>query len=250
MERKWDTQLYDGKHSFVWKYGTALLDLLEPKPGERILDLGCGTGHLTAQAAATGAQVVGLDQSSTMIAQARQKYPEIRFEVGDARAFSFAEPFDAILSNATLHWVREPEAVIDCVRRALRPGGRFVAEFGGKGNVQIIRETLAAAARRLVLEEYVHPWYFPSLAEYAQLLERGGLEVTFAHLFDRPTPLEGEHGLRDWLRMFAGEYLERVPASRQEELFRTFEELAKSRLYAEGHWRADYRRLRVAAGLR
>src|SRR5262245_39882978 len=128
MAGRWDAGLYDEKHSFVWEHGAALLELLAAQPGERVLDLGRGTGHLTTQLAATGAEVVGLDSSATMIEQARRSYPQLRFEVADARDFSFAEPFDAVFSNAVLHWITEPERVIACVGRALRPGGRFVAE--------------------------------------------------------------------------------------------------------------------------
>ena len=121
----WDPGLYDGKHAFVWQYGASLVELLQPQPGERVLDLGCGTGHLTARIAAAGAAVVGIDSDPAMIDQARRGYPDLHFEQQDARSFSFAEPFDAVFSNAVLHWIREPEAVIACVRRALKPGGRF-----------------------------------------------------------------------------------------------------------------------------
>jgi trans-aconitate 2-methyltransferase len=247
MSQNWDAGLYDDKHAFVWRHGAALLDLLRPQAGERILDLGCGTGHLTAQLAATGAEVVGLDHSPAMVEQARQSYPQLRFEVGDARAFTTAAPFDAVFSNAVLHWVREPEAVIACVRRALKPGGRFVAELGGKGNVDRLGAALAAAARRLGQAPFASPWYFPSVGDYATLLERGGLEVTFATLFDRPTPLEGPAGLRDWVRMFAGDFLQGIAPERREELLRLVEEEARPTLYREGGWFADYRRLRVVA---
>src|SRR5690242_15677096 len=126
-EHHWDAALYDDKHAFVWKQAASLLELLAPQPGERVLDLGCGTGQL----AAAGAEVVGLDHSPAMVEQARRLYPQLRFELGDARRFAFAKPFDAVFSNAALHWVREPEAAIACIRDALKPGGRFVAEFGG-----------------------------------------------------------------------------------------------------------------------
>src|SRR2546423_15463085 len=133
--RGWDPGLYDGKHAFVWQYGASLVELLQPRPGERILDLGCGTGHLTAQLAAAGANVLGIDSDAAMIEQARKAYPALHFEQRDARDFHFDEPFDAVFSNAVLHWIKEPERVIVCLRRALKPGGRFVAEFGGRGNV-------------------------------------------------------------------------------------------------------------------
>jgi trans-aconitate 2-methyltransferase len=243
----WDAGLYDDKHSFVWKRAANLLTLLAPRPGERILDLGCGTGHLTAQIAAAGAEVLGLDSAPAMIEQARQAYPALRFELGDARDFHLAELVDAVFSNAALHWVVEPERVITCVRQALKPGGRFVAEFGGRGNVR----ALAAALDRMTLActgmVLGNPWYFPSVAEYALLLERGGLEVSYAELFDRPTPLEGPEGLRHWVAMFCGHWLSRIPLAQRDEFFRCLEDDLRSVLYDSGSWLADYRRLRVAA---
>jgi trans-aconitate methyltransferase len=244
---QWDTGLYDDKHSFVWKHGAALLDLLAPLPGERILDLGCGTGHLTAKIAEAGTGVVGMDSSSEMIAEARRLYPNIRFEVADARDFAFDEPFDAVFSNAVLHWVKEPETAIACVRKALKPGGRFVAEFGGRGNVRTIVSALDAASRVIGLGAWEHPWYYPGIGEYAPLLERAGLEVTTALLFDRPTPLEGEQGLRQWVKMFCGSLLGRVPPADHEGFFRQVEDAVRPTLYRDGQWFADYRRLRVLA---
>jgi trans-aconitate methyltransferase len=245
--QRWDADLYDNKHAFVWRHGESLVGLLEPKPGERILDLGCGTGHLIARIAESGASVVGLDHSAEMLEQARAAYARLEFVQGDARDFSFVEPFDAVFSNAVLHWVRPPEAVIRRVRDALRPGGRFVAELGGRGNVRRIEAAMQAAAGRLSLRLDGPLWYFPGVAEYAGLLEAAGLEVRYAALFDRPTPLQGEGGLRDWLRMFAGGVLESVPAERREEFLRAAEEAARPELYRDGGWFADYRRLRVTA---
>src|ERR1700758_742036 len=124
MADAWDSALYEDRHSFVWKKAGDLVELLDPKPAERILDLGCGTGHLTAKIAATGAEVTGLDSSTSMIAQARQNFPALKFALADARDFQFDEPFDAVFSNAALHWVHDAEAVIRCVAAALRSGGR------------------------------------------------------------------------------------------------------------------------------
>jgi trans-aconitate 2-methyltransferase len=247
MHNPWNAALYDDKHSFVWQHGAALVELLVPRPGERILDLGCGTGHLTAQLAAAGAEVVGIDSSAEMIRQARSSYPALRFELTDARNFACDEAFDAVFSNAALHWIREPEQVIRSVYHALKPDGRFVAELGGKGNVQTIATALDRAARRLGHGPCESAWYFPGIAEYATLLERGGLEVTLALLFERPTQLEGEQGLREWVRMFAGWFLERIASTQRAEFLRLVEEEVRPLLYREGHWYADYRRLRVVA---
>jgi trans-aconitate methyltransferase len=243
----WDAALYDDKHSFVWKHGAALIELLAPRAGERVLDLGCGTGHLTARIAETGAEVIGIDSSPEMIEEAKRFYPGLTFGVVDARDFRFDEPFDAVFSNAVLHWVKPPEQAVACVRRALKPGGRFVAEFGGWGNVSTIVWALSAAARAIGLGAWEHPWYYPTIGEYASPLEREGLEVTHAFLFDRPTPLEGEDGLRHWAEMFARDLVDRVPREDRERFFRTFEEAARPTLYRDGTWSADYRRLRVVA---
>jgi trans-aconitate methyltransferase len=249
MARKqaWDAGLYDNRHAFVWQHGSSLVDLLQPAAGERILDLGCGTGHLTARLAEAGAEVVGLDSSQAMLEQARAAYPGLEFVQGDARAFHFDRPFDAVFSNAALHWIREAEAVVRRVHDSLRPGGRFVAELGGRGNVSAIRAALRTAADRLGVPLDEPAWYFPGVAEYAGLLEAAGLEVRHASLFDRPTPLEGADGLRAWVRMFAGQALAALPEERHEEFLAATEAAARPVLFRDGGWFADYRRLRIVA---
>ena len=147
MADRWDSALYEDRHSFVWKGGAELIDLLDPRPGERILDLGCGTGHLTAQIAERGAVVTGLDASVSMIAQARQNYPKLKFTLADARDFPASEPFDAVFSNAALHWIQDSEAVVASVARGLKSGGRFVLEMGAKRNIAHIVKALDAVLR-------------------------------------------------------------------------------------------------------
>jgi trans-aconitate methyltransferase len=245
---EWNAELYDEKHSFVWKMAAALLDLLDAKSGERILDLGCGTGHLTEQIAASGATVVGVDKSSEMIEQARLKHPAISFEVMDARELALAEPFDAVFSNATLHWISEPEKVIGGVANILKPGGRFVAEFGGKGNVAEVLAATRRAWHKLNLPAWQNPWYYPSIAEYSVLLEKHGLEVTYATLFERPTALEdGARGMHNWLEMFGGVFLDTLSAEQREAALAAIEREARPTLFHDDHWVMDYRRLRVVA---
>lgn len=245
----WNAGLYDDKHSFVWKMAEGLLELLAPQPGEKILDIGCGTGHLTAKIAANGAHVTGVDRSPEMIQQAQTAYLQIRFEVGDAKKIPLDGPFDAVFSNATLHWIKEPERVVVEISRLLRPGGRFVAEFGGKGNIAELVAAMERAWRNLHLPQPMpNPWYYPSLAEYAGLLERHKLEVTYGLLFERPTPLEeGEDGLRNWLTMFGGAIFEKLTERQRNDLISETIREARTKLFHEGQWVIDYRRLRVAA---
>ena len=246
-DQSWNPALYDDKHSFVWRQAASLVELLAPKAGERILDLGCGTGHLTAELVRRGAEVVGIDHSPDMVAQARTNYPSLTFQQADARDFAFDDPFDAVFSNAALHWVPEAERVIACVRRALKPGGRFVAEFGGKGNVRTIVAGLDRTFTEMNLEPPGTPWFFPALGQYARLLEQGGLETVYAVLFDRPTPLEGATGLRQWITMFGREWLAQVPTELRGRFFARLEEIVGPALRSGETWVADYRRLRVVA---
>jgi trans-aconitate methyltransferase len=241
----WDAARYQDKHSFVWRYGADLLELLAPQPGERILDVGCGTGQLTAEIARSGAQVVGLDNSTDMLAEALKNFPELRFVLGDAAHFDFPEPFDAVFSNAVLHWVKGAEGAVASITRALRPGGRFIAEFGGKGNIDMVLAALRAVLGPSADEK--SPWYYPSVGEYAPILERHGLEVRHASLFDRPTPLEGEDGLDHWLRMFGQSYLSQFSSDQTADIIRQLIERLRPRLYRDGVWTVDYRRLRIVA---
>jgi trans-aconitate methyltransferase len=246
---KWNATLYDDKHSFVWKMADALLDLLEAQPGEQILDVGCGTGHLTAKIAATGAQVTGVDRSPDMIAQAREAHPAIPFEVADVRELQFRNEFDAVFSNATLHWVTDPEPAVVSIARALRNRGRFVAEFGGKGNVAGLVSALTHAWKTLNLPEpFPNPWYYPSVGEYSGLLEKHGLEVSYATLFDRPTPLEdGSRGLQNFVDMFGGPFVAKIPDNLRDKFKEQVEKEARGDLFRDDHWVLDYRRIRVIA---
>lgn len=247
---KWDANLYDNKHSFVFQYGESVLELLGVKPGERVLDLGCGTGHLTKKIWEEGAEVIGIDASPEMIAQAKGNYPELDFSVANGANFSFEEPFNAVFTNATLHWIHDADGVIKSVYNSLKPGGRFVGEFGGKGNNQLM---MAAAATVLkahgdLNDKFVLPWYFPSTAEYATRLEAGGFRVTFATHFDRPTLLQdGREGIAKWFRMFGDSIFKTVPANKLPQILGEITDLLQPTNEVDGQWYADYKRLRFVA---
>ena len=250
MSSAWNPDLYQSSHSFVWQFGKDLLALLAPQPGERILDIGCGTGQLTAEIAASGAEVTGLDNSPAMIAEARRNYPLLAFELRDVCDMPHHGAFDAVFSNAALHWVKRAEDAASAIARALKPGGRFVAELGGRGNTQALLAAAREALRQISASDPgdLNPWYFPSIGEYARLLESRGLEVTQAWLFDRPTRLEGgSEGLARWCEMFGAPILARVPESRRPEFLERLANLAAPSLLRESAWHIDYRRLRLVA---
>lgn len=244
---QWDSSLYDDRHSFVWKKSADLVDLLDPKPGERILDLGCGTGHLTAEIAARGAEVTGLDSSPAMIGQARQNYPKVSFALGDARKLRFDQPFEAVFSNAALHWIPQASEVAASVAAALKPGGRLVLEMGARGNIARILGALEPVLREAGYDPR-NPWFFPSAAEYSTILEQHGFEIQALSTFERWNRLEHpERGLREWLEMFAGVWFEGVPEAARPAILTEVEARLAPVLRCDGAWFADYRRLRVIA---
>lgn len=250
MTNQWNAAQYDAKHAFVYEKAKGLVDLLAPKAGERILDLGCGTGALTAEIADRGAEILGVDGSEEMVLRAREKFPELKFEVLDARQLRFDAEFDAVFSNAVLHWIPEAEQVVAGVAQALKPRGRYVAEFGGKGNIQRLMEGFRRAFSALGMREPegVSPWFYPSVARYAGLLERHGLEVREASLFERPTVLEeGERGLENWIRVFRQTLIEKMGEEKGQQWVREVERQCRAELFRDGSWELDYRRLRIAA---
>ncbi len=244
----WNASLYDQKHAFVSEYGKSLLSILDPQAGENILDIGCGTGHLSSEIAQVGASVVGIDSSASMIETARKSYPGLDFRVEDARTFVLPAHFDAIFSNAALHWIPEAERVVCNLAVSLKPGGRFVLEMGGKGNIAQLVEATRQSVRELMQREIETPWYFPSIGEYTPILERYGLLVRSAILFDRPTPLEdGADGVRTWLTMFGEQMLRDVPAEMKSVVLARIEEKLRPTFFKSDRWVIGYCRLRLVA---
>lgn len=245
----WNASLYDSRIGFVSEYGKSIVQLLDAQPGETVLDIGCGTGDLCRELSDRGAIPHGIDSSVEMIARARDKYPDLSFEAADAHHYDAERQFDAVFSNAALHWMTRPAEVIRTVKRALKPGGRFVAEFGGKHNVGGIVAALSEALRGFGIDAAArNPWYFPSVGEYAALLEAAGFRVEYALHFSRPTPLDdGERGLEHWLDMFAADFFAGMSEQEKRRAQVEANRLAKPALYRDGQWVADYWRLRIKA---
>lgn len=243
----WNANLYDNKHSFVSKYGNSLIELLDPKRGEKVLDLGCGTGDLSNTLYENGAEIIGVDKSRNMVEQAIHKYPHIKFLVQDATELNYNSKFDAVFSNATLHWVHPPIQALQNIFQSLKKGGRFVAEFGGKGNVQTITDEIIQQIKEAGFEfkKEQFPWFYPSIAEYSTLMEAVGFRVTFAQHFDRPTQLDGDDGLKNWIAMFGNQLFNGIPEKAKNEIVTKVESNLKETLYKDGNWIADYKRIRV-----
>jgi trans-aconitate methyltransferase len=245
MQQTWDASLYAGNGRFVALLADSLVEALQPKAGERILDLGCGDGFLTQRIGDSGATMVGVDSSPQMIAAAKERGVDARYNSGEALPFD--QEFDAVFSNAALHWMRDQDAVLQGVYRALKPGGRLVAECGGQGNIAAIRVALLAVLtpRAIPAERLENNRFFTS-AEYRARLESHGFLVEEITLTPRPTPLPS--GMADWLKTFRSSVLEQLPASERlaaiEQIVRLLKPVLCDR---EGNWTADYVRLRFKA---
>ena len=240
----WSADSYSTHARFVADLADAVLGWLDPQPGERILDLGCGDGALTQKLVKAGASVKGVDKSADLLAAARRLGLDV--DEGDGHSLAFDAEFDAVFSNAALHWMSRPEQVVDGIWCALRPGGRFVAEFGGHGNVAaIVTAMRAVGERRGGDAALAGPWFFPAPEVYADMLEARGFAVRRIGLFPRPTPLKS--GMKAWLKVFRKPFFEQFGADEETVLDEVAALLRPSLCDARGNWTADYVRIRVEA---
>ena len=243
--QRWSASDYARNGRFVQELAGPVFGMLGAKQGERVLDLGCGDGALTAEIKASGADVLGVDLSDELLAVARMKGLNVRKV--DGHALDFVSEFDAVFSNAALHWMRKPHLVIAGVHRALRPRGRFVGELGGHGNVAAIGTAMRAiGALRNGDPALVAPWFFPTVEEYGRLLTEGGFTVREIELVPRPTPLRT--GMEGWLRTFGRSFFDQFPEPDRTKVVGEVTELLRPSLCdTKGVWTADHIRLRFFA---
>ena len=249
MNIEWDADKYTADFSFVHQYGNSVIELIDADKDSSVLDLGCGNGVLAKTLQEKGYLVKGLDASKDLLDIARKKYPTIEFVQGDATNFTLSESVDVVFSNAVLHWINQEQQqdMLKCVYNALKKNGQFVFEFGGYGNNQRIHRVLET----YFLEygyRYEMPFYFPTISEYAALLENTGFRVKYAVLFDRPTELKGENGLKDWINMFVKTPFSVIETEQmKEEIIDKVVEELRADLYIDNKWYADYVRIRMKA---
>jgi trans-aconitate methyltransferase len=240
----WNPRQYADHARFVTELGAPLIEMLAPKPGERILDLGCGDGVLTQQLMDAGCEVLGVDASSAMVEAAQAR--GVPAQVMDGHELPFHEQFDAVFSNAALHWMLQPDEVLRRIWQSLRPGGRFVAEFGGQGNLKQVLIGLHHVLERHGFDpESIRPWYFPSAEEYRARLIEQGFQVQTLDLFPRPTPLPDD--ITDWLEMFAQPFMAIVPDHMRTLILHEVRDSLRPTLKTADGWTVDYVRLRCQA---
>lgn len=244
---EWNSTLYDNKHDFVAEYGKGLLEFVPQNAKQTILDLGCGTGILTAQLAGLCDRIVGVDGSENMIDKAREEFGDIEFQVCDALALPFEKEFDVVFSNAVFHWISDHDVLLKNIHKALKPKGVLVCEFGASGNIATIECAFAEACNSLGYG-YEAKFNFPTAGDFGKLLEDNGFIIDRIYDYDRPTVLrDGEQGLVNWMKQFYASELEVMPEQVQAMVFEKVERLTRDALWNGAEWVADYRRLRAIA---
>jgi len=246
--QEWDASLYQSVCSFVPGHGESLLEELNPRNSDRVLDFGCGTGELTNQIHRYAGEIVGIDPSEEMIAQARREFPECSFICTSARDYQPDPRFSAVFSNAVLHWVDNLPETISHIYRFLNSGGRFIGEFGAHGNVSRVREALhQALLDRGYSPKNRDPWTFPKEREFDEMLWNTGFQVDSLETFDRPTKIEGKEGLSVWLTMFGQSFFEPLSGAEIQEIIGEITEALRPDYFDGNNWTLEYRRLRFRA---
>lgn len=246
---EWNSQLYDNKHDFVSEYGKGLLEFVPKNKEQTILDLGCGTGTLTAQLRNLGSKVVGVDSSQSMIDKAKEQFDNIDFMVCDALELPFENEFDVVFSNAVFHWISDHDALLSNVHKVLKSDGLLVCEFGASGNIATIEKAFMNVCSSLGYG-YMPKFNFPISECFGKLLEDKGFVIDKIYDYDRPTPLkDGEQGLTNWMKQFFASELAGMSEDIQITTIRKVEELTREALWNGNEWVADYRRLRAIAHL-
>ena len=244
---KWNSKLYNNNHDFVAEYGKGLLEFVPEDKTQKILDLGCGTGVLTAELAQRGGYVLGIDGSSEMIETAKHTYPSLDFEVMDALKMSYLQQWDVVFSNAVFHWILDHDLLIQQIKSALKPSGTLICEFGAYGNIQTIENGLKNALEKkgLLLSSKFN---FPTVEIFGSLLEKHGFSIDKIYDYDRPTPLkDGEEGLCKWAKQFFETDLRKFSENERNLILNDMMDVVREKLWNGSYWTADYRRLRVIA---
>lgn len=244
---EWNSSLYDKKHDFVAEYGKGLLEFVPQNAKQTVLDLGCGTGTLTAQLAELCDKIVGVDASQDMIDKAREEFGNIEFKVCDALVLPFEQEFDVVFSNAVFHWISDHDTLLKNIHKALKPQGVLVCELGASGNIATIENAFEAACNSLGYG-YEAKFNFPTAEDFGKLLEDNGFVIDRIYEYDRPTVLrDGEQGLLNWMKQFFASELEVMTEQVQTMVFEKVERLTRDALWNGAEWVADYRRLRAIA---
>ena len=244
----WNADKYAKDFSFVHQYGNGVLELIDTDNAKTAIDLGCGNGVLSGKLRDMGLDVIGIDSSPEQLAIARRDFPDINFIEADAISFEVNKPVDVIFSNAVFHWIDKDKQsnMLHSIHASLAKGGQLVFEMGGYGNNMLIHRELSKAFNRRGLK-YRIPFYFPTIGEYAAMIEKEGMLVTYAILFDRPTALNGDEGMNDWIRMFIRTPFKDVDKETENEIINETAENLRNDLFKNGTWYSDYVRLRMKA---
>lgn len=243
----WNSSLYDSKHNFVAEYGKGLLEFIPKNAEQTILDLGCGTGTLTAQLSGLCNKVIGVDGSQNMIDKAKEQFGNIEFMVCDALALHFEKEFDVVFSNAVFHWINDHDLLLKNIHKVLKQQGILVCEFGASGNIATIENAFANTCKGIGYD-YKPKFNFPTTENFGKLLEKNGFVIDRIYDYDRPTPLkDDENGLANWMKQFFASELAVMPEGIKVTVIKKVEELAREALWNGNEWVADYRRLRAIA---